>query len=53
MKIAGMTVLAAHLYSDQTPINLFGRDILCSLKANVMCTPEGLWIDLPTEKALQ
>ena len=47
MLIAGKTVLAPLLYSDNTPINLLGRDILCPLKAKIMCTQDGLYLDFP------
>lgn len=37
--------ICALLYSTQTPINLLGRDILCSLKATIMCTQDGIHTD--------
>lgn len=49
MKIAGKTVYAPLLYSVDTSINLLGRDILCTLQARIMCTPDGLHFDLPEE----
>eukprot|EP00064_Thunnus_orientalis_P023755 superscaffoldBa00009313_g24014 len=30
--------MAPLLYSESTPINLLGRDILCPLKATITCT---------------
>lgn len=35
-------ITAPLLYSENTPINLLGRDILCLLKATITCTKEGL-----------
>lgn len=49
MLIAGRTIVAPLLYSDSTPINLLGRDILCPLKANIMCTQDGLYVDFPED----
>ena len=36
-------------YSAQTPVNLLGSNIRCPLKANIMCTPDGLYIHFPKE----
>nr|XP_054587273.1 uncharacterized protein LOC129152946 [Nothobranchius furzeri] len=33
------------LISDQTPVNLLGRDALCKLKTKIWCTPEGIYVD--------
>lgn len=49
MLIAGKTVVVFLLYSDNTPISLLGRDILFPLKANIMCTPDGLYTDFPED----
>lgn len=40
MMINGQLVIAPLRYSESTPYNLLGRDILCSLKAKIMCTPD-------------
>ncbi|XP_046894207.1 uncharacterized protein LOC124479489 [Hypomesus transpacificus] len=45
MQIEGKTIVAPLLYSAHTPINLLGRDILCILKANIVCTQRGLQIE--------
>ncbi|XP_055368609.1 uncharacterized protein LOC129604800 [Betta splendens] len=50
IKVAGKTISAPLLYSADTPINLLGRDILCSLKARIMCTPDGVAFDIPDDK---
>lgn len=47
--IEGKVVYAPLLYSTQTPINLLGRDILCSLKVNIMCSPDGIHISFPNQ----
>ena len=39
------------LISDKSPINLMGRDLLCTLHATIQCTPDGLFLTLPDEKA--
>lgn len=33
------------LVSEQTPINLLGRDALCKLKIKIWCSPLGVYID--------
>lgn len=47
--IAGKTIRRPLLYAVNTPINLLGRDILCPLKANILCTREGICVDIPDE----
>ncbi|XP_056592765.1 uncharacterized protein LOC130411831 [Triplophysa dalaica] len=32
------------LVSEQTPVNLLGRDALCKLKLQISCSPEGIYI---------
>ncbi|KAL7405155.1 hypothetical protein ABVT39_024601, partial [Epinephelus coioides] len=49
MLIAGKVICAPLLYSAHTPVNLLGRDILCPLKAKIMCTQDGLYLDFPDE----
>jgi len=33
------------LISDQTPVNLLGRDAICGLKLQMWCSPEGIYIE--------
>ena len=33
------------LVSDQTPINLLGKHVLCKLKMKVWCSPQGVYTD--------
>ncbi len=33
------------LVSNQTPVNLLGRDVLCKLGLQIWCSPEGVSID--------
>nr|XP_033494259.1 uncharacterized protein LOC117264429 isoform X1 [Epinephelus lanceolatus] len=49
MLIAGKVICTPLLYSAHTPVNLLGRDILCPLKAKIMCTQDGLYLDFPDE----
>ncbi|KAL7384070.1 hypothetical protein ABVT39_023561 [Epinephelus coioides] len=49
MLVAGKTICAPLLYSAHTPVNLLGRDILCPLKAKIMCTQDGLYLDFPDD----
>ena len=39
------TVTLLILVSDQTPINLLGRDALCKLNVNIFCTHEGVELE--------
>lgn len=39
--------LRTSLFSNNTPINILGRDVLCVLKANITCTQRGLQVDFP------
>ncbi len=34
------------LVSNQTPVNLFGRDALCKLGLQIWCSPDGVYIDM-------
>ncbi|KAL7374813.1 hypothetical protein ABVT39_007504 [Epinephelus coioides] len=45
----GKVICAPLLYSAYTPVNLLGRDILCPLKAKIMCTQDGLYLDFPDD----
>lgn len=50
MFITGKSITAFLLYKYiNTPINLLGRDILCPIKANIICTQEGLKVDFPCD----
>ncbi len=33
------------LVSNQTPVNLLGRDAICKLGLQIWCSPEGVYID--------
>ena len=33
------------LVSEQTPVNLLGRDAICKLNLQIWCSPEGIYID--------
>lgn len=41
----GGTATLPILVSDQTPVNLLGRDALCKLKMKMWCSPQGVYID--------
>uniref|UniRef100_A0A3B3BQX6 ribonuclease H n=1 Tax=Oryzias melastigma TaxID=30732 RepID=A0A3B3BQX6_ORYME len=43
--MANKTAKLPILVSDQTPVNLLGRDALCKLKVNILCSPQGVFID--------
>lgn len=49
MKIKDNEIKIPILISDQTPINLLGRDALCKLNLKIWCSPDGIYID--NEKA--
>ncbi|CAM4710886.1 unnamed protein product [Lepidochelys kempii] len=36
------------LIATSCPANLSGRDLLCKLRATITCSPEGLYISVPT-----
>lgn len=42
MLTAGRSLVTPPLYSENTLINLLKQDILCPMKANIMCTQNGL-----------
>lgn len=35
----------------QSPLSLLGRDLLCKLGATIICTSEGLHLDIPVQRA--
>ncbi|XP_060134170.1 protein NYNRIN-like [Zootoca vivipara] len=35
-----------------SPINLLGRDLLCKLKATIMCSSEGIYLHMPEESVI-
>lgn len=39
------TVKIPILVSDQTPVNLLGRDALCKLGLQIWCTPDGVYVE--------
>ncbi len=51
--VDGNNVTHSFLISETSPINLMGRDLLCKLHASIHCTPDGLFLSLPDEKAPQ
>lgn len=53
MQIHGKTVISPLLYSVDSPVNLLGRDLLCSLEAQIMCTPDGVYLDIPQTRCEQ
>jgi len=64
IKIKDSEIKIPVLISDQTPVNLLGRDAICKLKLQIWCSPEGICIDKeglkqmivlegPREKGLQ
>ncbi|CAM4526658.1 unnamed protein product [Lepidochelys kempii] len=36
------------LIATSCPANLLGRDLLCKLRATITCSPEGLYLSIPT-----
>ena len=53
LTVEGSDVQHSFLISDKSPINLMGRDLLCKLHATISCTPDGLFLTLPDNKAYQ
>lgn len=45
LKTDSSTAILPILVSDQTPVNLLGRDALCKLKMKIWCSPQGMYID--------
>jgi hypothetical protein len=41
----GKSVTIPILVSDQTPINLLGRDALCKMGLQIKCSPDGVIIE--------
>lgn len=50
---AGLDVHHAFLISERTPLSLLGRDLLQKLHAISNCTPDGVFLTVPHNKALQ
>ncbi|XP_054648258.1 uncharacterized protein LOC129190003 isoform X1 [Dunckerocampus dactyliophorus] len=50
LTMEGETTTLPVLVSEQTPVNLLGRDALCKLNVNISCTPEGVKVDRVKEK---
>ena len=53
VSVAGSDVQQSFLISEGTPLSLMGRDLLCKLHASIHCTPDGLFLTMPNNKALQ
>ena len=45
LKLYGRTAKLPILVSDTTPVNLIGRDALCNLGLQILCTPQGIMIE--------
>ena len=45
LKLYGRTAKLPILVSDTTPVNLIGRDALCKLGLQILCTPQGIMIE--------
>jgi len=45
LKLHGRAVTLPILVSDTTPVNLLGRDALCKLGTQILCTSEGILIE--------
>ncbi|CAL9683188.1 unnamed protein product [Knipowitschia caucasica] len=41
----GKTIELPVLISEQTPINLLGRDALCKLNCAILCSPDGVIVE--------
>ncbi len=52
MLIQGKPIITPLLHTANTSLNLLGRDILCSLKAQIMCTADGVHINVPDQSPL-
>lgn len=53
LNVEGANVQHSFLISENSPINLMGRDLLCKLHATIHCSPEGLFLTLPDDRAAQ
>lgn len=51
--ISGSEIQHSFLISPGTPLSLMGRDFLCKLNASIHCTPDGLFLTIPDDKAFQ
>lgn len=51
--VEGSDVLHSFLISEKCPINLLGRDLPCKLRASIHCIPDGLYLTIPEDKAVQ
>ena len=45
LKLYGRTATLPILVSDTTPVNLIGRDALCKLGLQILCTSQGIMIE--------
>ncbi|XP_029902678.1 uncharacterized protein LOC115355895 [Myripristis murdjan] len=53
IRIDNKTIVASILYSIDTPVNLVGRDLLCRLRATIICNPHGLHLQIPDDQCLE
>lgn len=53
VSVEGSDMEHSFLISEKTPINLMGRDLLCKLHATIHCTPDGLHVTIPDDRAMQ
>jgi len=45
LQLHGRVATIPILVSDTTPVNLIGRDALCKLGTQILCTPQGILIE--------
>lgn len=45
LQFQGKTIELRVLISEQTPINLLGRDAMCKMKCVILCTQDGVVVD--------
>ncbi len=45
LQMKNKSVTMPILVSNQTPVNLLGRDALCKMGLHILCSPEGVYID--------
>uniref|UniRef100_A0A8C3SQU0 Reverse transcriptase/retrotransposon-derived protein RNase H-like domain-containing protein n=1 Tax=Chelydra serpentina TaxID=8475 RepID=A0A8C3SQU0_CHESE len=49
--VGPLTLDHAFLLTEQSPVHLLGRDLLCKLRATIRCGPDGLVLDIPNSEA--
>lgn len=45
----GQSLYQQFLFASDCPVNLMGRDLLTKLRFNILCTPDGLQLQTPSE----